>query len=389
MLASSRLRAVALMCCCLAGLAASPLRSQEAFLVTYGPGQEVWELFGHNAIWIRDSDQGIDHSFSFGYFDLNRPGFYADFTRGIMPYYGSASPIDREFAFYRERDRDIRVQQLNLTPEEIAGLFNRLHQSIFPQPQYYDYDYYWANCSTRLRDLLDEITAGALSDQLRSQPPDRNLREHTAALTAHRFFVFTGIQTLLGPMIDGPISVWDETFLPRRLADALQGIELPRGPLVLNDRVVFESAAVSGRFDSPGLWPIHLALGVASLGLLLWLGPRYRPITAATAIAVGLAGVVMAVMWLASGHEATWRNAMLLVLNPLWLLWFAPLGQGLRRALWWLLLLSALLGGGYLALPLGQFRPNVLLWYLPLVLGLLLAVRRRCRDSDRPGFSPS
>jgi len=380
--------------------AGNELRAQEAYLVTYGPGEEVWELFGHNAIWIRDLDRGIDHSFSFGYFELDRPGLHRDFARGIMPYYGSAGRTEREFEFYRERDRDIRIQQLNLSPEQVIRLFDRLHQSIFPQPQYYDYDYYLANCSTRLRDLLDEITGGALSAELKGRPAAKTFAQHTQALTAHRFFIYTGIQTLLGPMTDQPISVWDETFLPERLAEALNEIELAWGPMVLDDRLEFESASVSGRFDTPGVWPIHLTLGALSLAVLVLAGVQGAPDRSdrpglrsrflaqgsaassaapmvATAVAklvaaiVGLAGLVIALMWIASGHEATWRNTMLLVLNPLWLLWVLPLSARWQRPLWWLLLVSTLSGGLYLALPHGQFRPDILLWFLPVVAGLL------------------
>ena len=379
---AGRWRLRILLCFPLLFIAGSELRAQDAYLVTYGPGEEVWELFGHNAIWIRDPDQGINHSFSFGYFDLDRPGFYGDFARGIMPYYGSAGRIEREFEFYRERDRDIRIQQLNLNSDAVTRLFNRLHQSIFPQPQYYAYDYYWANCSTRLRDLLDEITGGALSAELKDRPASKNFREHTRALTAHRFFVYTGIQTLLGPMVDQPISVWDEAFLPKRLADELNAIE--RGPMVLSDRREFESASVSGRFDAPGVWPFHLVLGCLCLALLLlsrgtasktrakrsgWPVPVIVSRVAATL--VGLAGLIIAVMWLASGHEATWQNAAILILNPLWIFWLLPLNQRWRAALWWPLLICTLTGGLYLAVPYGQFRPDIVLWFLPLVAGLL------------------
>mgnify|MGYP001074391158 CR=1 FL=1 len=360
------------------------LRAQEAYLVTYGPGQEIWELFGHNAIWIRDPGQSIDHSFSFGYFDLDRPGFHRDFARGIMPYYGSTGRIEREFDFYRQRDRDIRVQQLNLSSDEVARLFNLLHQSIFPQPQYYDYDYYLANCSTRLRDVLDELTGGALSDQLKERPAEKNFRDHTRAMTAHRLFLYTGIQTLLGPMVDQSNTVWDETFLPQRLAESLNEVELERGRLVLSDRMEYQSASVSSRFDAPGLWPWHLTLGIVCLTLLILpgvlessgRGGRISPIARwiiswIGAVSVGLAGLVIALMWVASGHEATWRNAMLLVLNPLWMVWILPLRDRWRAPLWSLLLVCAVLGIFYLAVPLGQFRPDILLWYAPLVGGLL------------------
>jgi len=368
-------------------LASAPgLRAQEAYLITYGPGQEVWELFGHNAIWISDPAQGIDHSFSFGYFDLDRPGFYRDFARGIMPYYGSANPVDRELQFYRERDRDIRIQELALDREQIIRLYDHLHQSIFPGPQYYDYDYYWNNCSTRLRDLLDEVTGQALSAQWTVMPAERTFRDHTRALTAHRYFMHTGIQTVLGPMVDQQISVWDEAFLPQRLADELAGIELASGPLVIDDRIDYRSSSVGDRFSTLSTWPISLGFGL--LGLLLLFGSRRmkRPrlalwVERILIAVVGLAGLILALFWVASGHEATWRNAMLLVLNPLWLLWAVPLGRRLHRGLWWLLAASAAVGTVVLALPIGQYRLDELFWYAPLVAGLLWTSYRSMANS--------
>ncbi|MEN1727398.1 MAG: DUF4105 domain-containing protein [Pseudomonadota bacterium] len=351
-------------------------RAQEAYLVTYGPGKEVWELFGHNAIWIRDENQGIDHTFSFGYFELNRPGFYTDFVRGIMPYYGSASRIEREFAFYRERDRDIRIQRLALDRDQVIELFNSLHHAIFPQPQYYDYDYYWANCSTRLRDLIDEVTDGALASSWQNQPAERNLRDHTRALTRHRYFIHTGIQTVLGPMMDQEITLWDEAFLPQRLADALKKVQLASGPLVVDDRFEYRSNTVGDRFTEISSWAVSLGLGVFSL--LLLLGSRRLKTQRVAAwverlmiAAVTLAGLFMVFVWVASGHEATWRNAMLLVLNPLWLLWSVPLGVRLHRALWWVLALSAGVGAIYLAVPTVQYRLDALLWFVPMIGGLL------------------
>jgi len=39
-------------------------------LVTVGPGTEVWERFGHNALWISDSLRNIDVAFDYGRVDF-------------------------------------------------------------------------------------------------------------------------------------------------------------------------------------------------------------------------------------------------------------------------------------------------------------------------------
>jgi hypothetical protein len=44
------------------------------FLVTVGPGKEVWERFGHNMIWIHDPQQrpgGPDAAYNWGIFDFS------------------------------------------------------------------------------------------------------------------------------------------------------------------------------------------------------------------------------------------------------------------------------------------------------------------------------
>ncbi len=378
---------------------AGPGQAREAFLVTYGPGHEVWELFGHNAIWIRDAERGLDHTFSFGYFELDRPGFHRDFARGIMPYFGSASPSQSEFDFYRSRGRSIRVQQLALDDQQIARLYDRLHTSIFPQPQYYDYDYFWANCSTRLRDLLDEMTDGALRRALNDQPAERNFRDHTRAMTSHRYWLHTGIMTLLGPEADQSITVWDELFMPRRLAEALVGLSVDGQPLVIADELRLQSELDQQRGQSVSTALRSTLLGAGSLVLILLLMRPGRPrlaraIRLASTLAVGLAGSIIILMWLASGHEATWKNAMALVLNPLWLL-MPLLASGLVpqdsapnsapssvRYLWWLLLIALLAGAGYLAAPWGQFRADQLLFFVPLAAALLVAWRPE-RSSNR------
>ncbi|MEE4331356.1 MAG: DUF4105 domain-containing protein [Wenzhouxiangella sp.] len=367
----------------LVGLWSSAAVAQEAWLVTYGPGEEVWERFGHNAIWLRDPEAGLDHTFSFGYFELDRPGFHWDFARGIMLYYGAASTREREFDFYRARDRRIETQRLNLSPDQVRELFALLDDAIFPQPQYYAYDYYFANCSTWLRDLLDQVTDGAVSAQLRRDPAGQNFRDHTRRLTAERFWLHTGIMLVLGPTIDRPRTAWEEAFLPAALARALDQVTLAEGePLVLDRQVIYESS----RFHPPdrpaGPWLLSLLLGLAAAVVIVgaargdgfWSLLPWR----LGLMLFGLAGSALALMWIASGHEAAWRNAMLFLLHPLWLLFLLPGSVGFKRVIWWITAGSAALGVIVLALPEWlQFRPDQLLLVVPVVLALLWVQRRQ------------
>lgn len=374
-----RLTALAL----LLGLVSAPLIAQEAWLVTYGPGNDVWERFGHNALWIRDEERGIDHSFSFGYFELDRPGFHQDFARGIMLYFGAASSPEREFAFYRQRQRSIDLQLLSLNPAQVRELYHLLSDAIFPHPQYYQYDYYLANCSTWLRDLIDQVVGGQLAQQLENQPARLNFRDHTRRLTAERFWMHTGMMLLLGPKIDQPRTAWEETFLPEALAAWLDTVEVDGEPLVVERQSVYASDAFTPPDRAAGPWLASLLLGLASTLLVLlsgWRGQgalRLLPWRFGLLIA-GLAGLAALSMWLLSGHVATWRNLMLLVINPLWLMFLLPGMIGVKRICIWLMVIMVVVGTALMAWPDGpQYRLDQLLWLTPLSLALLLVAHWR------------
>ena len=91
-----------------------------------------------------------------------------------------------------------------------------------------------------------------------------------------------------------------------------------------------------------------------------------------------LAGLAVLGMWLASGHDATWRNWMALLLNPLWWLLLLPAFYSVQRAVWWILLAMLAVGVAILAWPGGpQFRLDQLLLLVPVCLALLWVAHKR------------
>ncbi len=377
----------------------SPARSsgQEAWLVSYGPGQEVWERFGHNAIWLRDAGLNLDHVYSFGYFDIDRPGFHLDFARGIMPYYGSASLPEREFAFYRLRDRSISIQRLELDSQQFRRLHSLLHDSIFPIPQYYDYDYFFANCSTWLRDLLNQAVDGQLRPWLEAQPARLNFRDHIRRLNESRLELHSGLMLLLGPTIDQPRTAWEEVFVPDALAEWIGAAEIDGRALVSETRELYTSAThqLEQRPDSQ-VW-VYALIGILVAVLIVLppqrIGMRFWPLLAwrAGILSVGLAGTLILLMWFATAHEAVVGNRFILLLNPLWLLLLVPLPSRVTRALIWLLAASAVVGAAVLGLPWGaQYRPELLIGLLPILAALLLVTKHRGRISlPRPSSRPA
>ena len=50
--------------------------------MTMGPGDPVWERFGHNAIRIVDASRGTDSVYNWGTFDFAQPNFIGRFMTG-------------------------------------------------------------------------------------------------------------------------------------------------------------------------------------------------------------------------------------------------------------------------------------------------------------------
>src|SRR5688572_9378596 len=84
---------------------ARPGERLTVFLATFGQGDQVWEQFGHNAIWIRDSAAGTITSYNYGMFSFGEPGFITRFMRGRMLYWMDARNADQELAAYQQANR--------------------------------------------------------------------------------------------------------------------------------------------------------------------------------------------------------------------------------------------------------------------------------------------
>ncbi|MDT8437440.1 MAG: DUF4105 domain-containing protein [Wenzhouxiangellaceae bacterium] len=356
-------------------LAVAPALAQQAWLVTYGTAERVEEQFGHNAIWIRDSARGIDEVYNFGFFDFDKPGFYREFIFGEMIYFALARSPEEELAYYRWRDRDVRVQLLNLTASQIQRLTDWLEARIQPETREFRYDYYFYNCSNRVRDGLDYALDGTLSEFARSRPASLTFREHTRRMLADDPLLYFGIQVGLGRPADRPRTLWEEMFLPEVVAAAVADMQVeidgePQ-PLVLADDMLYASTRPDDPHAPRFAWTLTLTALAATLALVLvplavfdkrgarLLGVRLWLILSSAA------GLLLAFFWLATDHQTAWRNENLLLLNPLLIALWRFGGGRLKRIA--AALIAAGLGLALLLkfLPGAQWNYELLLWLVP------------------------
>lgn len=368
---------------------AVPADGSEAWLVTFGPGEVYFERFGHNAIWLREPAAGLDHTFNFGYFDFAQEDFFLRFMRGRMLYFSIAQQASSEFEYYRQANRSIRAQKLNLTHLQYQQLRDYLLAEIQPENRDYRYDYYLNNCSTRIRDALDIALDGALSARAGQIPAKLNFRDQTRRLTQMQFWYYLGLEASLGFPVDRAVTRWDEMFIPSVVADEIAALSVATAatgkPLVEVDTLFFTSTLPSPTDVPTTMWYRYLLLGLLVTGLA-WLSNTFMPpvwlagLCRAWVLISATLGLVLAALWFLTDHEASRDNANLLLFNPLLLLALIPQLQRLGA--------SVLMGGNLLAvvlllLPEHQYNLDVIALVSPVNLAVAFYFLRSGTSRNR------
>ncbi|MDQ3494054.1 MAG: DUF4105 domain-containing protein [Pseudomonadota bacterium] len=291
-------------------------------VVTMQPGEIFFERFGHNAIVVDDPAVGEALSYNFGFFDLEEPDFIARFIRGDMQYMLVALPLAQDLAYYREVGRGVSIQWLDIDAPAANELAAMLAVNARPENARYRYDYFTDNCSTRVRDAVDHALDGALRRQLSSRSQGNTYRSEAVRLASPASWMWLGFDIGLGPAADRPNSLWEDAYVPMRLADSLRQARRADGrPLVLEEAELLPHRIAPEPLPSARAWWPWLLAGLAFAGIVCWLGQRNPRHVARLALPwwtlSGIAGVLMVFLWGFTTHRFAWANHNLLLLSPL------------------------------------------------------------------------
>lgn len=372
----------------------------EISVITFGPGEYVFERFGHNALRIKNRVTGEDLSYNWGMFSFSEPNFLGRFLSGDTRYWVEGIPTEPLLAAYARMDRETVIQQLTLAPEVAWQLDSAVRENATEAKRYYRYDYYRDNCSTRLRDALDRALGGALARRFTPQSTPWSYRSESLRLTEPTRAEQLGIDLALGPRADRPLSLWEAAFIPMRLRDALRTVSVasaggPAVPLVAREDTVYRAQRPAEppevRGLSLGMWgpilgawmllltPVSLASrrrtrGIAAVVALLWYG------------LTGLLGVTLVLMWSLTAHVFWYGNLTALLLSPLGLVVAVPAARAIWRgagARWLQWAILAIVASSLLVMLISPFvtqrLSGPLLMLLPAQLGLALAFWRQLR----------
>lgn len=305
------------------------------WLITVGPGEVVWQRFGHSALRVLNTSTGADVSYNWGVFDFRQVDFVPRFLKGRMLYRMAPFPTDSMIEEYAEAGRRVVMQELRLSPGQRLTLRDLAEWNALPQNRAYYYDHFLDNCSTRVRDLLDQVLGGALERQF-LVTSGRSFRFHVRRLMRSDPLLFAGMDVLLGRRADRPISVWEEMFLPMAVRDAIRDVSVEGEDGVTRSLVLSEGVLAPGpgpgEPEAPPSWvPFYLLMGLAMGGLLAWSGAM----GARGGVGGRTAFATLAVLWSAMAGAVGFVLVLVLFTDHEFMAWnvnvffFSPLSLGL------------------------------------------------------------
>ena len=190
-------------------------------LVTMGVGSLIWERHGHIALCVA-YDPRDERCYNYGIGDFHHPVAMGwGFFRGAHSFWVGEMDPGVMLSIYKDADRSIWVQLLPLTLEQKQKVIDKLKFDIREENKHYAYDHFEDNCTTRIRDIIDDVTDHALSSM--KEPVDgRTYRD-----LAREGFYGMRIPLLItdiamGRSTDRVPTYYERMFLPQYLREAVQ-----------------------------------------------------------------------------------------------------------------------------------------------------------------------
>lgn len=323
--------------------------SIEVSLLTCSPHEEIYSLYGHTALRWHDLHQsgpsaGNDIAFNWGIFNFNKPYFVLRFVFGLTDYELGIMPFQYFCTYYEKWGSSVTEQVLNLSNEEKMKLEAALQKNLQPENRIYRYNYFYDNCSTRPRNIIEECINGKV-EYAHREDYTPSYREMVGVCTRNHPWGTFGNDILLGIKADFKTDMRQQEFLPDNLLYDFDRAQIYADgtyrPLVKERRMVVLPGVQIIEKDFP-LTPTECAVILLIVALLLrgleWkLKKVFVWWDVLLMLAQGLAGCVLFAM-IFSQHPTTSLNLQILLLNPLPLFFIPSMIRG-KKTKWQNLLL--------------------------------------------------
>lgn len=227
----------------------------EVSLITCAPGNEVYSVYGHSAIRVKDPAYGYDLAFNYGIFAFEAPSFIYRFASGQTDYKLGVFKFDDFVNSYKLDKRSVYEQILQLSPNEKQKILDFLIWNAKPENRVYRYNFFFDNCASRIRDVLVNNIEGGITFQEKNHS-NKTLRRHVKDYHGKLLWINLGVDFVVSSESDRIATFWEEMFLPDYLMNHFaEAVKTKDGTSVVrNTNVIYEAPTntyKSMKFISP------------------------------------------------------------------------------------------------------------------------------------------
>jgi hypothetical protein len=245
----------------------------------------------------------------------------------------SSSSFDEFMYVYRYYDRSVLAQELNLSSIQVTALHRFLETNLLPQNKYYKYDFFYDNCATRIRDVMEQLPETRLYFEKHLLGKDSTMREMLDPYVWHMTWVRYGFYLALGTNTEEKANYYLRMFLPNKLSAAFSKAKIMQSgkmiPLVKSTKQVFEGKSVNNQvtgFFRPTVvnWMFFVFFLIITF-TEVFKEKYFHLLDTFFFLLLGVFGLFLFLLWFATDHQSTqynWNVLWALPLHLLFVLWF-------------------------------------------------------------------
>ena len=319
-----------------------PMDSVEISLLTCQPHDEVYSLYGHTAIRFHDIRKSsmIDAAFNYGVFDFKKSMFVLRFVFGLTDYELGAYPYKYFVQEYRQFGCLVTEQVLNLTSEEKHKLQDALTENLQPENKIYRYNYFYNNCTTKARDVIEQCINGKIEYTERKDYTP-SYRDMIHEMTRNNPWSRFGNVILLGIKADKSTTQREQEFLPHHLMYDFDHAQIYENgqyrPLVKERRIAVPAGIQIVKNGFP-LSPMVCSIILLVVGFIIFLIEWKKHCAfiiwdLLLMIVTGTIGIMLTLM-IFSQHPTVSLNLQIILFNPLPWFYLLPVIRGRQTHYW-------------------------------------------------------
>ena len=236
------------------GLFSQSSQDTTFYLITCSPGTATYSIYGHSALRVVILHTKSDSVYNWGVFDFRTPHFVWKFAKGRLDYLLDTSEFQRFLQEYFFENRSVYSQEIDLEASEKKILLTLIKANLQPENRSYRYDFFYDDCSTRIRDLIEKTVGPKLK-----YPPDEanripSFREMVGEYQKSYPWLNMGVDLIMGTPGEVKATFRDRMFLPldlqKNLTLALVNRDQKVIPLLKSSVTILEFGppAVKNRF---------------------------------------------------------------------------------------------------------------------------------------------